>query len=72
MGFGVPLDDWLREDLREWAESLLEENSLRQDGLLRPATVRAVWADHLAGRRDDQFRLWAVLMFQSWRRQWLR
>lgn len=66
MGFGVPLDSWLRGPLRDWAESLLDANVLRQQGFLDPAPVRAAWADHLSGRRNLQYPLWTVLMFQAW------
>lgn len=66
MGFGVPMDDWLRGPLREWAEALLEERSLRAQGYLNADMVRARWADHLSGRRNWGQQLWCVLMFQSW------
>ena len=50
MGFGIPLDAWLRGPLREWAENLLAEGSLRREGYLNPVPVRAVWQAHLAGK----------------------
>ena len=69
MGFGVPIGDWLRTDLRGWAEDLLTEDALRRGDLLDPAPIRTAWQDHLAGRRNWEHRLWAVLMLQSWRQQ---
>jgi len=65
-GFAVPIDAWLRGPLREWAESLLDETSMRSQGFLDPGPIRAKWADHLSGRRNWQYHLWDVLMFQAW------
>jgi asparagine synthase (glutamine-hydrolysing) len=66
MGFGLPLDQWLRGRLREWAESLLDPAVIRRQGWLDAAPIRAKWEQHLAGRGHWQHHLWAVLMFQSW------
>ena len=72
MGFGVPIDAWLRGPLRNWAEELLAERRLREEGFFEPAPVREAWAAHQSGHRNHQFRLWAVLMFQAWSERWLR
>lgn len=71
VGFGVPIDAWLRGPLRDWAESLLDERHLRSDGLFEPGPVREAWEAHLRGRRNEQYRLWVILMFQSWKERWV-
>ncbi|MDR7135853.1 asparagine synthase (glutamine-hydrolyzing) [Lysobacter niastensis] len=69
MGFGIPLDEWLRGPLREWAESLLAEDRLRREGFLDPVPVRAAWRAHVRGEASFGYRLWSVLMFQAWLEQ---
>ena len=66
MGFGIPLDSWLRGSLRDWAENLLDERKLRTGGYFHPEPIRTMWAEHLSGKRNRQFHLWSVLMFQAW------
>ena len=66
MGFGIPMDDWLRGPLREWAESLLSERRLREEGLIDPEPVRARWEEFAAGNGDWHLYVWAILMFEAW------
>ena len=64
-GFDVPIADWLRGALRPWAEELLDPHRMRQEGFLTPGPIRELWTEHLSGRRDHQYLLWDVLMFQA-------
>jgi asparagine synthase (glutamine-hydrolysing) len=66
MGFGIPLDQWLRGPLREWAGDLLNEGRLRREGYLRPEAITRTWQAHQRGEGSFGYRLWSVLMFQAW------
>lgn len=71
MGFGIPLAQWLRGPLKEWAENLLEKNKIAAEGILNAELVHARWQSHLKGERNFSHSLWSVLMFQAWHQQWM-
>jgi asparagine synthase (glutamine-hydrolysing) len=71
MGFGLPIGSWLRGDLAGWAEHLLGERRLRDQGLLDPVPIRRAWDLHRTGRRDLGYELWDVLVLQSWMDRWI-
>jgi len=66
MGFGVPIDSWLRGPLRDWSESLLDEARLKREGFLNPVPIRQKWLEHSTGKGNWQYHLWDILMFQAW------
>ncbi len=66
MGFGVPIGEWLRGPLFEWAEELLDESRLKNEGIFYPRQIREKWDEHLSGRRNWQSYLWNILVFQLW------
>lgn len=66
MGFGVPIDQWLRGPLKEWANDLLSDSMFNKHGFLNAAAIQQKWREHLSGARNWQYHLWDVLIFQSW------
>tara|TARA_Y100000590_G_C15747715_1_gene1022843 strand:- start:9772 stop:11742 length:1971 start_codon:yes stop_codon:yes gene_type:complete len=66
MGFGVPIDSWLRGPLKEWADTLLNETRLNQEGFFNPAPIRKKWDEHLSRKRNWHYQIWAILMYQQW------
>ncbi len=70
MGFAMPVDQWLRGPLRDWAEALLAPAKLEDGGLLDSTQIRRKWDQHLSGTRNWQYELWIILMFQAWRDRW--
>ena len=69
MGFGIPLGDWLRDELREWAEDLLNKNNLESEGYFNANLVIKLWNEHQSKKRDWQSILWPILIFQSWKKE---
>ena len=65
-GFAIPVGQWLRGPLKDWAEALLDEKRLEIEGYFYPRPIREKWAQHLSARYDHTASLWSVLMFQSW------
>ena len=66
MGFGIPIDSWLRGPLKDWAEALLNESTIKQQGFFNPEPIQKKWNEHIRGETNWQYYLWDILMFQSW------
>jgi asparagine synthase (glutamine-hydrolysing) len=65
-GFAIPIGEWLRGPLREWAEDLLDSSRLDAEGYFHPELITETWKQHLSRRFDHTAKLWSVLMFQAW------
>jgi len=65
-GFGIPVGEWLKGPLQEWTEDLLSEQKLKNGGYFDVKQVRKVWEQHSSGKKNQQYQLWSVLMFQAW------
>lgn len=66
MGFGVPIGNWIKGPLKDWAEDLISENRLKREGYFDYIVIRQMWDQHQASKRNWQYQLWNILMFQSW------
>jgi asparagine synthase (glutamine-hydrolysing) len=71
MGFGCPIDRWLRAELRDLAHDTLLDRTARERGLMRPEYVQRLLDEHCSGRRSHHTRLWALLMLELWFRMWI-
>jgi asparagine synthase (glutamine-hydrolysing) len=69
-GFAVPIGEWLRGPLRDWAEALLSAERVSREGLFDPNAIRRKWAEHLSGMRGSAAAVWSLLMFQAWYAEW--
>ena len=65
-GFGIPIHDWLRGPLNDWASALLDEKRISREGYFNPETVTKLWKDHVSGKFNYGHKLWPILMFQAW------
>jgi asparagine synthase (glutamine-hydrolysing) len=70
MGFGVPINTWLRGELRTWASELLDSQLIREQGFFYAEPIEKMWREHLAGEADRASELWPILMFQAWYQEW--
>ncbi len=68
MGFGIPIDSWLRGPLQDWADDLLDSSRMREEGFFDPEEVQKMWQEHKSGTHDNQYYLWDILVFQEWLR----
>ena len=69
-GFSVPIESWLGNELKDWCESLLDENKIHEDGYLDARAVTKMWREYLSGQTNWYYYLWDILMFQAWRENW--
>lgn len=65
-GFAIPIGEWLLGPLKGWAEELLSESRIKEQGYLNVHMVREYWDDHCSKRRDRTHEIWNILMFQAW------
>ncbi len=65
-GFAIPVGQWLRGPLREWAEDLIDDHKIDSEGYFNHKLVRNMWNEHISGKCDWTSRIWAILMFQAW------
>ena len=71
MGFGLPLDIWMRGLLRDYVDSMLGEQVIKDDEFLNSVSVTKIWQEHLSGKKNHQHVLWNIIMFQAWKKTWL-
>ena len=69
-GFGIPIEYWLKNNLKDWAEYLINEDRLNKEGLFKTKKIRLMWNDFLLGKNKCHYQLWNILMFQAWLDKW--
>tara|TARA_B100000315_G_scaffold235180_1_gene249887 strand:- start:452 stop:676 length:225 start_codon:yes stop_codon:yes gene_type:complete len=68
MGFAVPVGDWIKEPMREWAEELINNKRIKEEGFFNARELNEIWEQHLSGKFNRTHELWNVLMYQEWLR----
>jgi asparagine synthase (glutamine-hydrolysing) len=71
MGFGVPIHQWLRRDMKQLLQDYLSVDRLRKEGLFDAGMVENMVSEHLTGEANHWYRLWSLLMWEMWRERWL-
>ena len=71
MGFGVPIKQWFRHELKDYLGDHLLSQRARDRGLVDPAVVESMITDHARGRSDLHYQLWALLMMELWFETWI-
>lgn len=66
MGFSVPVGDWIRGPLKDWAEDLLDDAKIGEQGYYNRHSVKQIWEEHKSGKKNWDYQLWNILMFQQW------
>ena len=66
MGFGVPINHWISNELRDWSENLLDKNKLKNQGYLNYNVIKKKFDEHISGEKNNQYYLWPILIFQQW------
>ena len=65
-GFGIPIGDWIKSELSDWAEDLLSHDSISETDYLNPHTVKEIWNNHKNGSSQNTTKIWNILTFISW------
>ncbi len=71
-GFGAPVSQWIKTDLKPVVEELLQHDKLKREGIFNPRTVRRLLDEHLSGRKDNRLKLWPIVMFEFWYERYMR
>ena len=70
-GFSIPIKNWLKTDLKPMMERLLDKQTISAEGIFRPDTVSRLMREHLSDSANHSHMLWALMMFQAWKKRWL-